>query len=126
MGTAPINRRSFCLLAGVLLAGAGLGVSMPLWGAGTAFGQSDPTTAAAMEQYRRALDAYNAAHDRYAAVANAYWASITEKRRSRNAKASRRRVRSAGDRGGISRNATGAMPQPTSTASEELKNCWAL
>ncbi len=39
-----------------------------------------------MEQYRRALDAYNVAHDRYAAVSNAYWLSITEKRKLRNSK----------------------------------------
>ena len=80
-----IDRGSMCLLAGLLLAGALLGV-------GSASGQSDPiigapgNVAAAMEQYRRALDAYNAAHDKYIAVANAYWSSITEKRKSRNAK----------------------------------------
>ncbi len=39
-----------------------------------------------MEQYRRALDAYNAAHDRYTAVANTYWSSISEKRKLRNGK----------------------------------------
>jgi hypothetical protein len=73
------------LLAGLLLARAALGVQ-------SAFGQSDQTIgapgnpAAVMEQYRRALDAYNAAHDKYAAVANAYWSSISEKRKLRNAK----------------------------------------
>ena len=85
MGVGLIDRGSTCLLAGLLLAGALLGV-------GSASGQSDPiigapgNVAAAMEQYRRALDAYNAAHDKYIAVANAYWSSITEKRKSRNAK----------------------------------------
>ncbi|HSZ68550.1 MAG TPA: hypothetical protein VK825_20270 [Xanthobacteraceae bacterium] len=85
MGIGLIDRGSTCLLAGLLLAGALLGV-------GSASGQSDPiigapgNVAAAMEQYRRALDAYNAAHDKYIAVANAYWSSITEKRKSRNAK----------------------------------------
>ena len=85
MGIGLIDRGSTCLLAGLLLAGALLGV-------GSASSQSDPiigapgNVAAAMEQYRRALDAYNAAHDKYIAVANAYWSSITEKRKSRNAK----------------------------------------
>ena len=79
-----IDRGSTWLLAGLLLAGALLGV-------GSASGQSDPIigapgNVAAMEQYRRALDAYNAAHDKYTAVANAYWSSITEKRKLRNGK----------------------------------------
>ncbi|MGB6448888.1 MAG: hypothetical protein WBF47_27750 [Xanthobacteraceae bacterium] len=85
MGIGLIDRGSTCLLAGLLLAGTLLGV-------GSASGQSDPiigapgNVVAAMEQYRRALDAYNAAHDKYTAVANAYWSSITEKRKIRNAK----------------------------------------
>jgi hypothetical protein len=85
MGIGLIDRGSKYLLAGLLLAGALLGV-------GSASGQSDPVMgapgnlAAAMEQYRRALDAYNAAHDKYTALSNAYWSSITEKRKSRNAK----------------------------------------
>ena len=85
MGIGLIDRSSTCLLAGLLLAGALLGV-------GSASGQSDPVMgapgnlAAAMEQYRRALDAYNAAHDKYVAVSNAYWSSITEKRKLRNGK----------------------------------------
>jgi hypothetical protein len=85
MGIGLIDRSSTCLLAGLLLVGALLGV-------GSASGQSDPVmgapgnVAAAMEQYRRALDAYNAAHDKYVAVSNAYWSSITEKRKLRNGK----------------------------------------
>ncbi len=85
MGIGLIDCGSRYLLAGLLLAGALLGV-------GSASGQSDPMTgapgnlAAAMEQYRRALDAYNAAHDKYVAVSNAYWSSITEKRKLRNGK----------------------------------------
>ncbi|MGA8323736.1 MAG: hypothetical protein WB774_23650 [Xanthobacteraceae bacterium] len=85
MGIGLIDRGSTCLLAGLLLAGTLLGV-------GSASGQSDPiigapgNVVAAMEQYRRALDAYNAAHDKYTAVANAYWSSITGKRKIRNAK----------------------------------------
>ncbi|MGA9950755.1 MAG: hypothetical protein WBQ24_21100 [Xanthobacteraceae bacterium] len=85
MGIGLIDRGLKYLLAGLLLAGALLGV-------GSASGQSDSVmgapgnVAAAMEQYRRALDAYNAAHDKYVAVSNAYWASITEKRKLRNGK----------------------------------------
>ncbi len=41
---------------------------------------------AAMAQYRRALDVYDIAHASYAAAAGAYWNSIAEKRRLRNAK----------------------------------------
>jgi hypothetical protein len=85
MGIGLQNRYAQCLLAGLLLAGAALHVQ-------SASGQSDQTIgapgnlAAATEQYRRALDAYNAAHDRYTAVANAYWSSISEKRKLRNSK----------------------------------------
>jgi hypothetical protein len=85
MAVGPQNRYAHCLLAGVLLAGAVLFVQ-------SASGQSDQTIgapgnlAAAAEQYRRALDAYNTAHDRYTAVANAYWSSISEKRKLRNSK----------------------------------------
>ncbi|HWG06109.1 MAG TPA: hypothetical protein VG271_13930 [Beijerinckiaceae bacterium] len=85
MGIGPRHRYLHCLLAGLLVAGAALCVQ-------SASGQSDQTIAApgnpaaATEQYRRALDAYNAAHDRYTAVANAYWSSITGKRKLRNSK----------------------------------------
>jgi hypothetical protein len=84
MGIGPRHRYLHFLLAGLLLAGALLCVQ-------SASGQSDqiigaPGNPAAMEQYRRALDAYNVAHDRYAAVSNAYWLSITEKRKLRNSK----------------------------------------
>ncbi len=85
MGIGSQNRGAICLLAGFLLAGAVLLAQ-------SASGQSDQTIGAAgnpaavSEQYRRALDAYNAAHDRYTAMANAYWSSISEKRKLRNAK----------------------------------------
>jgi hypothetical protein len=72
------------LLAGLILAG-GFGMQS----ASSQSNQPSPqqgNLAAAVEQYRRALDAYNAVHDKYAAVANAYWASITEKRKLRNSK----------------------------------------
>ena len=45
-----------------------------------------PVSAAAMAQYRRDLAAYLQAHDAYLAAAKIYWASITDKRRSRRAK----------------------------------------
>jgi len=84
MGTKPLDRFSRRLLAGLLTAAA-LGMQ-------PAAAQSNQTNAApaelaaAMAQYRRALDAYNVAHERYAAIANAYWSSIVDKRKSRNAK----------------------------------------
>jgi hypothetical protein len=84
MGIKPRYRCSLYLLASLLLAGAALCVRPAVsqsYQAGAA-----PADSAAMEQYRRALDAYNAAHDRYTAVANAYWSSIVEKRRLRNSK----------------------------------------
>jgi hypothetical protein len=85
MGIGPRHRYLHFLLAGLLLAGALLCIQ-------SASGQGDQiigapgNPAAAMEQYHRALDAYNAAHDRYTAVSNAYWSSITEKRKLRNSK----------------------------------------
>jgi len=48
-----------------------------------------PADAVAMAQYRQALDEYNRARQVYAAVASAYWASISEKRKARNAKRAR-------------------------------------
>ena len=45
--------------------------------------------AAAVAQYRRALDAYNTAHDAYAAAASAYWNAVAQKRQLRNAKRAR-------------------------------------
>jgi hypothetical protein len=90
MRTQSFDRLSRCLLAGFLAAAAALGAQ-------SAFGQSNQTSTApvasspadlatAMAEYRRALDAYNAAHERYVAIANAYWSTITEKRKLRNSK----------------------------------------
>jgi hypothetical protein len=45
--------------------------------------------AAAMAQYRRVLEEYTRAYQIYADAASAYWASIAEKRKSRNAKRAR-------------------------------------
>jgi hypothetical protein len=61
-----------------------------LWSAVAAQGQAPVATpavsAAAMAQYRRDLAAYLQAHDTYLAAAKSYWASITDKRRSRRVK----------------------------------------
>jgi hypothetical protein len=51
--------------------------------------QPPPDAAAVMAQYRQALDEYNRARQVYTAVSSAYWASISEKRKARNAKRAR-------------------------------------
>ena len=48
-----------------------------------------PALAAAMAKYRQELAAYLQARDAYQAAAKTYWASIAEKRRSRNGKRAR-------------------------------------
>jgi hypothetical protein len=48
--------------------------------------QSAMPDAATVARYRAALEEYNQAHQLYVAVSGAYWRSITEKRRLRNAK----------------------------------------
>jgi len=63
--------------------------SLPAQSAANGPGAPPPDMTVAMAQYRRALEAYNEAQRVYAAVAVAYWRSITEKRQSRNAKRSR-------------------------------------
>jgi hypothetical protein len=83
MGIQPISRCHHCLLAALLLTAAVLAMRPAV---GQSTGAVPADMAAAMEQYRRALDAYNAVHDRYAAAANAYWSSVTEKRKLRNSK----------------------------------------
>jgi hypothetical protein len=56
-----------------------------------------PALDAAMAKYRQDLEAYLQARDAYQAAAKAYWASITEKRRSRNGKRARRAALSIDD-----------------------------
>jgi hypothetical protein len=46
-------------------------------------------SAAAMAEYRRALEAYNKIHDAYVAAASAYWSAISDKRKARFAKRAR-------------------------------------
>jgi hypothetical protein len=48
-----------------------------------------PDLAAAMAQYRHALEEYNKAWQSYAAASSAYWTAISEKRQLRNAKRAR-------------------------------------
>jgi hypothetical protein len=48
-----------------------------------------PELAAAVAQYRRALEEYNGAWQSYTAVSSAYWNQISEKRQLRNAKRAR-------------------------------------
>jgi hypothetical protein len=48
-----------------------------------------PELAAAMAQYRRALEDYNKARQSFTAASSAYWNSISEKRQLRNAKRAR-------------------------------------
>jgi len=89
MTAAPINVRLCCLLAaGLVISLATLRIS---------FAESQTTQpavapvdpAAAMAQYRHALDDYNRAWQSYAVVAASYWNSIAEKRKLRNAKRAR-------------------------------------
>jgi hypothetical protein len=85
--------RTRCRLRCSLVAGIAL-LSVTL-GAGFAAGQSSqsavppPNLDAAMAQYHHLLEAYTSAHQSYDAVASAYWASISEKRKSRNGKRAR-------------------------------------
>ncbi len=51
--------------------------------------EPSPPLAAAMAKYRRELAAYVQAREAYQAAAKTYWASITEKRRSRSGKRAR-------------------------------------
>src|SRR5271163_4006753 len=77
------TRRSLCygLVAVILLS--------PMMLRAQSAAQPSADAAAAMAQYRQALDEYNRARQVYAAVAGAYWASISEKRKARNAKRAR-------------------------------------
>jgi hypothetical protein len=74
----------YLLAAGLVAAVAGFAeaqTSQPL--------PAPANSAAAAEQYRRALDGYEHAHAIYAAAASAYWREIAAKRQLRNAKRAR-------------------------------------
>jgi hypothetical protein len=92
MALAPISYRWGCLLA------AGLVISLMALRMSSAESPALPPPlappvvappadpAAAMAQYRRALEDYNRAWQSYSVAANSYWNSIVEKRKVRNAK----------------------------------------
>ena len=92
MTFAPINFRWCCLLA------AGLVISLATLRMSCAQSPAAPLAvtppvvappadpAAAMAQYRRALDDYDRAWQSYSVTASSYWKSIVEKRKLRNAK----------------------------------------
>jgi hypothetical protein len=81
--TAP-DRRLACWLASsfVLLSTAAIGAA----GAQNQQAPAPAVSAETMAQYRRALTEYQAARAAYAAAADAYWSSIAQQRRQRNAK----------------------------------------
>jgi len=85
MTLVSVHRCTLYLLAGVLAV-------MP-----TASRADPPADAAAMEQYRILLEQYNRVHDVYASEVNAYWSSISEKRKLRNAKRSQGEALSIND-----------------------------
>ncbi len=88
-GTNRGYRCLYCfLVAGVLFLPAMLHAQSTV-AQGAAPAALPPNLAAAMAQYRRALEEYERAHQTYAAAASAYWSAIAEKRRLRNAKRAR-------------------------------------
>ncbi len=87
-----IDRRWRCLPAGLLaiaIAAFWLSPATPQSGQPAAAPVQQPELAAAMAQYRRALEDYNKARQIYTAASNAYWTQIAEKRQLRNAKRAR-------------------------------------
>jgi hypothetical protein len=78
-----IRRCRGCMLAALLLWQL---PGLPAAGGVESAAVAPSTSAAAMAQYRRLLEAYTAAHRSYEAEAAAYWNAIADKRRIRNAK----------------------------------------
>jgi hypothetical protein len=64
----------------------GLGAAGAPQSATVAPGVAQPVPAAAIAEYRRKLEEYTAARRKYEGEADAYWSSVAEKRRIRNAK----------------------------------------
>jgi hypothetical protein len=85
MSIGPTYRCALCLLACLVVASAALRAPPAAAQSSQATGGPE-NLAAAMAQYRNALDVYNRAHDPYAAAASAYWHEIAAKRQLRNAK----------------------------------------
>ena len=83
--------RKYCCSVYALAAACFVGVPAALSPQAAAAQAGQPTVApanvaAAMAQYRQALDAYDKAHAIYVAAASAYWQEIVAKRKLRNAK----------------------------------------
>ena len=74
------------VLALVPLSGAWLAAAAAAGNVTVAQSAKPVVSAAAMAEYRRALEAYNKIHDAYVAAASAYWSAIADKRKTRFAK----------------------------------------
>jgi hypothetical protein len=74
------------LVALALFAGAPHAIAMDALPAATADAMAQAASPQAIAEYRRKLKEYQAARDAFEEQAGPYWASITEKRRGRNAK----------------------------------------
>ena len=81
----PLIRLGFGIVALALLAAPQAVATEPL-PASTADAMAQGASPQAVADYRRRLAEYQAARGEFEAVAGPYWASITEKRRGRNAK----------------------------------------
>ena len=82
MGRYPIRRCCGCLLAALLLSQVAAADTTKRLAASAAAAPS----ALAMAEYRRKLEEYTLARQKYEADADAYWESIADKRRLRRAK----------------------------------------
>jgi hypothetical protein len=87
--TSTYRGRGFMLAAAALAILAALAVPYAAAVEGAPSVAKSSVPAAAMAKYRRELEAYLQAWEAYQAAAKSYWNSITEKRRSRNAKRAR-------------------------------------
>src|SRR5580692_3542952 len=85
---APLIRSGFGFAALALLAGAPQAVALdaPALPAATADAMAQGASPEAIAEYRRKLREYQAARAAFEQEAGAYWSSISEKRRGRNAK----------------------------------------
>jgi hypothetical protein len=75
----------------IVAAATGAAMLLSFAAGNVAVAQSTKPTvsAAAMAEYRRALEKYNEVHDAYVAAASAYWSAIADKRKARFAKRAR-------------------------------------
>jgi hypothetical protein len=90
MANAAIYRCGFLVLAAALLGAALLDAAHGIAAQDhPPAAKPAPPSAAAMTKYREELAAYVQAHEPYLAAAKTYWASISEKRRTRSGKRAR-------------------------------------